>query len=499
MRHSLQFRLILAFALVILLTVCTVFLGMWQTTTGQIQKFHDRIERLVSGRIQFSVTEYYGSHGSWDGVQALIMQIGDQFKYRVLLTDADGKIIADSDSSDTTQVVTEELQLDKFMRNPIAVRTRYAGPTAPGQTPSFLPRYPQNSPPGSFSLFPSANRTAPPEPSEPMPAGAEIVGYILLQPMTQSEVGLATLQLLYNDIGGFFIMGAALAVIMAVVLTIVLSRRILSPVKALTTAAHRLGGGDLSQRVDIDDKGEIGELALTFNSMAGNLERDQRLRREMVADVAHELRSPLTNIRGYVEAVRDRIMQPDARTVNSIYDETMLLSRLIDDLQVLSLAETGELRLYREDEDIEGLISQAVAAVRARASDKSLSVSADIPQGLPAVNIDFLRIKQVLLNLLENAIAHTPSGGAITVDARETVGIVKVSVTDTGEGIPAAELENIFERFHRVDKSRSRATGGSGLGLTIAKSFIEAHGGKIEVQSEPGKGSRFAFTLPAAY
>jgi two-component system sensor histidine kinase ResE len=139
-----------------------------------------------------------------------------------------------------------------------------------------------------------------------------------------------------------------------------------------------------------------------------------------------------------------------------------------------------------------------VAAVQAKAADKGLSINADIPAGLPSVNVDFLRIKQVLLNLLDNAIAHTPSGGAITLSAKAKDGMVEISVTDSGEGIPADELQNIFERFHRVDKSRSRATGGSGLGLTIARSFVEAHRGKITVMSELGKGSRFAFTLPLA-
>ena len=172
-------------------------------------------------------------------------------------------------------------------------------------------------------------------------------------------------------------------------------------------------------------------MATTFNSMAANLERDTQLRRDMIADIAHELRSPLTNIRGYLEAIRDSVMKPDEKTIGSVYDETMLLSRLIDDLQELSLAEAGELKLYRETEVVPDLIDQAVSAVQA----KALS-------------------------------------------------------------IPADELQNIFERFHRIDKSRTRSTGGTGLGLTIARSFVEAHGGKITVQSELGKGSRFSFTIP---
>jgi signal transduction histidine kinase len=499
MTHSLQFRLILAFGLVILLTVGVAFLGIWQATTGQIQKFSDRVEHMVSGRIQYMVAEYYGAHGSWDGIQPVLAQVGEQFKYRILLTDAAGKILADSAVDDAKKVSNEQLNLDKFIRRPIALLT--VPPGSPGPQMRLLPpaESPQWPPPGSPPLqLPGQDRVAPDQQEPPGADATVIIGYVLLQPMTQSEISLAALQLLYNEIGRYFVLGAALAVVMAVVLTLVISRRILSPVRALTTAAHRLGKGDLSQRVAIQDKGEIGELAVTFNSMAGNLERDRQLQRDMVADVAHELRSPLTNIRGYIEAIRDKIMQPDEKTVGSIFDETMLLSRLIDDLQELSLAEAGELKLYREDEDVPDLVLQAVSAVQAKAARKELALTTDLPAHLPLVNVDFLRIKQVLLNLLENAIAHTPPGGAITAAAKENGGMVEISVTDTGEGIPAGELQNIFDRFHRVDKSRSRSTGGSGLGLTIAKSFVEAHGGKIDVRSEPGKGSRFTFTVPVA-
>jgi len=216
----------------------------------------------------------------------------------------------------------------------------------------------------------------------------------------------------------------------------------------------------------------------------------------MVADVAHELRTPLSNIQGYLEALRDGMMKPDKKNINSLYEEASLLSRLVDDLQELSLAEAGELKLVRQPEDIGELIRQAAAAAEAQEKTKGLSLAVELPKKLPPVNIDARRIGEVLRNLLENAVAHTGKGDTITVAAKQLDRLVEISVTDTGEGISAKELPNIFERFYRVDKSRTRATGGSGLGLTIAKRLVEAHGGRIEVQSEPGKGSRFAFTLP---
>jgi len=218
----------------------------------------------------------------------------------------------------------------------------------------------------------------------------------------------------------------------------------------------------------------------------------------MIADVAHELRTPLSNLKGYLEAVRDGVIKPDADAIRSLDEEAILLSRLVDDLQELSLAEAGELKLDCQTEDISRLINQTVAVVSAPAAAKGVSVSTDLPDTLPSVNIDSHLISQVLRNLLENALAHTARGDAITVTARQQDNWLKVTVADTGEGIPDEDLPNIFERFYRVDKSRSRATGGSGLGLTIAKRLVEAHGGRIEVQSELGKGSRFTFALPVS-
>ena len=488
MRYSLQFRLLVAFTLVILLTIGSVFFMMWQAAIGQIQQFGDRVERMVGNRIQFVVTDYYLSHGSWEGVQPLVEQIGEQFRHRVILADADGKIIADS----STETPGSQLNLDNFTSKTLT--------SSHERRDSFQPEpggAPPSEPPPLISFGP--NKEAPPKPAGPATAisGEQpAIGFLFILPLTQSETGLEALQIMYRQLGNYFLIGACIAVVVAFLVTLFLSRRILSPVKELRSAAQRLGKGDFSQRVDIKDKTEIGELAATFNSMAGNLQRDEQLRRHMVSDIAHELRSPLTNVRGYLEAIKDGVLKPDTATISSIYDETILLSRLVNDLQELSLAEAGELKLYRQPEDLAELIRQSINAMQAKAVEKGLALSTDIPADLPPVNIDFLRIKQVLLNLIENALAHTPAGGTINVSACPGPGSIEVSVSDTGEGIPDEEVSNIFERFHRVDKSRSRSTGGSGLGLTISRYIIEEHQGKIWVRSELGKGSRFSFTLP---
>jgi len=218
----------------------------------------------------------------------------------------------------------------------------------------------------------------------------------------------------------------------------------------------------------------------------------------MVADVAHELRTPLSNLKGYLEAISDGVVTPDEKTIRSLSEEASTLSRLVDDLQELSLADAGEIKLVREPADIVGLIKDTAAGMKAKADARGIVLTDDLPAKLPAVNIDSQRIRQVLSNLLENAVAHTDKGGRITVAAREREGQIQVSVADTGEGIPAKDLPLIFERFYRVDRSRTRKTGGSGLGLTIAKRLVEAHGGTIEVKSEAGKGSTFTFTLPVS-
>jgi signal transduction histidine kinase len=314
----------------------------------------------------------------------------------------------------------------------------------------------------------------------------------------ESSLGTALVQGLAKSISLSLLWGSVLVVVVAVILTLVLSRRISTPVQALTVSAQRLGLGDFSQRVPVHDKGELGELAQTFNSMVDDLQRNEKLRRNLMADTAHELRSPLYNIRGYVEAIQDGVAEPDTKTISSINEEVILLCHLVDDLRELALAESGELKLFYQSENVAELVNHALVAVQPKAEAKEISLSVRIPDELPPVKADFQRIVQVLHNLLENAIIHTSKGNSVAITAHQQGSWVEISVADNGEGIPEEDLPNIFERFYRVDKSRTRATGGSGLGLTIAKYLIEAHGGRIWVQSKPGEGSCFTFTLPVS-
>jgi signal transduction histidine kinase len=289
----------------------------------------------------------------------------------------------------------------------------------------------------------------------------------------------------------------AVAGLVALLLTLLISRRILAPVEALTRAARKMEKGDLSQRVKVETRDEIGELAHAFNAMAGGLTRLEKLRRNLVTDVAHELRTPLTNIRGYLEALQDGAAQPDRALIDSLHEEAMLLSRLVEDLQELELAEAGQLKLERRPTAIADVITRAITAQQPSAAGKDLTLKAALPSGLPLVDADPDRIGQVLRNLLNNAITHTPPGGEIEVSARSTHDEIEVRVHDTGEGIAPEHLRNIFERFYRADRSRSRVTGGAGLGLAIVKQVVEMHGGRVWVESAVNKGSTFSFSLPA--
>ena len=464
--HSFRFRLLLAFVLVIVAATGAVYFFIGQTAAAEIRRYTERSAEARIGRVGFELYRHYREYGSWEGIQPFVEQWGSLYGRRIILTDAGGVVVADSEG----KLLGEQYQSDSPGRR--------LSPRREGVTAGVLYISPE---PSTSQPTPSFREGA--APGFPSPG---------LSPDFPSPLGLS------RSIGRFLLWGTLLAIAIALVFTFFLSRRISAPVKALALAAGRLGRGDLSQRVLLKDKGEMGELAHAFNSMATDLERAEKMQRDMVADVAHELRTPLSNIRGYLEAIHDGVIRSDADAILSLNEEASLLSRLVDDLQELSLAEAGALKLDCQTVDIGNVIKQTVATKQTQAAAKGVSLSTELPDRLPLVNIDSRRTSQVLRNLLENAIAHTGNGGSIAVSAEEQNSQVKVSVTDTGEGIPAEDLPHIFERFYRVDKSRTRVTGGSGLGLTIARRLVEAQGGSIEVQSQPGKGSRFTFTVPVS-
>jgi len=294
----------------------------------------------------------------------------------------------------------------------------------------------------------------------------------------------------------------AAAFLVAVIASTVISRRIVTPVRRMMIASQRIAEGYYHERVELsgthdpDNLDELGRLAISFNQMAAQLERIETTRRELIGDVAHELRTPLTTIKGYLEGLIDGVIPADISTFQRIYHETERLQRLIQDLQDLSRIEGGAIEMHPQPISVAQLINTAVARLSHQFEEKGVQLATKLPERLPAVQADEARIGQVLLNLLGNALQYTPPGGRVLVSAHQRGAEVHITVADTGIGISAEHLPLIFTRFYRVDRSRSRASGGSGIGLTIARHLVEAHGGRIWAESAgPGKGSTFTFTL----
>jgi signal transduction histidine kinase len=278
----------------------------------------------------------------------------------------------------------------------------------------------------------------------------------------------------------------------ALILGLLLARQLTAPLRALTHAAHGLAQGDLLQ-VHVRGEDEIGELGQAFNQMARSLDRQQVLRRNMMADIAHELRTPLSVIRGDLEALLDGLFEPTPETLASLQEETLLLARLVDDLQALAQAEAGQLQLARQSVDLVELLQGVVASFDLQAKSQGQNLSLDPDNDLPPVQADPQRVRQVVANLISNALRHAPDSGRVTVSAARQSDQVEISVVDDGPGIAPEDMDHVFDRFWRGHRSRA---GSTGLGLNIARELVRAHGGRIWAESEAGEGAAFRFTLP---
>ncbi|MER7925738.1 MULTISPECIES: HAMP domain-containing sensor histidine kinase [unclassified Streptomyces] len=292
------------------------------------------------------------------------------------------------------------------------------------------------------------------------------------------------------------VVGAAAAVLaLTVLVTAVVATRLVRPLRALTEAAQQ--PPELHVRVPVRTRDETGILAEAFNDLTERRERLEAQRKAMVSDIAHELRSPLTNIRGWLEVTRDGFVEPDPALLGSLHEEAMVLQRVIDDLQDLAAADAGTLRLHREPVRVEDLVDQVVAAYRVSADTAGVALTGKTDDSL-WLEADPVRMRQVLGNLVSNALRHTPADGTVTLTAWREAGTVVLTVSDTGSGIAPENLTHVFDRFWRADQSRSRRTGGSGLGLSIVRDLVAAHNGTVEATSEPGTGSVFTLRLPNA-
>jgi signal transduction histidine kinase len=322
--------------------------------------------------------------------------------------------------------------------------------------------------------------------------GADVFTELMMKAGDSAEHARA----MYDDsVTRVVIAATVVAVTASVGLAVVLARMLAKPLAEIGAAARRIADGDYAARVPREGPEEVASLADSFNQMAATLERQEEMRRDFIANAAHELRTPLTNLQGYLEALRDGVISADRATYESLYEEADRLVRLSRSLDALAEGDAGTSPAQLVELDVAVAIRSAVDLAAPSAERAGLRVDAEVPAALPA-RADPDRLAQVLANLLTNAVHYTPPGGAITVNAERRPNDVLVSVSNTGDGIPAEDLDRVFERFYRVEKSRDRARGGAGIGLAIVKQLVESFGGRVGAESREGM-TRFWFSIPA--
>lgn len=452
--RSLSSKLIAAFLMVAFTGAMLVALVAGVITITQFDEY--RADQDQSGMI--SVLEnYYASQGSWQGVEQVLPFLGRDPNRddrnnspTAILLDENGRVVSGAPDGGNDRITRQ------MMQQAIDIEVD-------GQVVGFV-------------IF--NRRTGP----------VDIV----------AQARAAAERIFLVRVGQGFLIGVLGGTAVALIIGIWLARTLTRPVREMTAATQAIATGQLNQTVPVRSQDELGELAASINQMSADLAHSQNLRRQMTADIAHDLRTPLSVILGHAEALSEGVLPPDPETFRVLHDEATRLQRLVDDLRTLSLAEAGELSLARRPVDPRALLERAWAAHSPRAQQQEIALSLDAAQNLPDVDVDPDRLGQVLDNLLSNALRHTPNGGQIRLAATAFPDHVQLSVADSGSGIAAADLPNIFARFYRGDRSRQRQEGSTGLGLAIAKSVVVAHNGRIWAESPPDSGAIFYVTLPLA-
>ncbi|MER6144842.1 ATP-binding protein [Streptomyces sparsogenes] len=542
-----------ALALVMLLVVAATAATAWLTLRQASRQANETAaaDRADINRVTSELRQYGLRHGTWDGVAPAVRELAADTgqRIRVTTTTGSGAVLADSDVlmgreprrtgpgapllvdprpelrlpeglPPVTSFKTTSLEIAKYRSGTAyaACLTRSGTEVTVGRDEHGVPTYAagrrtgsggtpapggscvrQKPSPAQYARYDEAARpclSATDEGITPclQRVFAEQISDAAPPPL---QVRLGALDDPPSALAAAPAVTVAVAVAAAAILgALLLSRTVLRPVSALTAASRGLGEGDLARRVPVTGRDEIAELGRSFNRMAESLQASEERQRRLVGDVAHELRTPLANLRGYLEALRDGVVEPDPELLDSLHEEVLLQQRIVDDLQDLALAEAGALTYHRDHTDLGELLETCRTAHRAQAERAGVALTATVPAAPVYAHADADRLRQAVGNLVSNAVRATAPGGGVrlTLERRGAEAVVRVG--DTGHGIPAAQLPHVFERFWRADAARGRATGGSGLGLSITRQIVKDHQGTIGVESEVGVGTTFTIMLP---
>ena len=462
-----RLRLILSFVLIVVVSITSVALIARRQTVTAVSNFVYRGGLSGTEGLVENLEAYYAANQTWEGIETLFRRSGHG------MGQSQGQ-------SSTAGFMNQRLQLADADAN-ILIDTQRENAS------------------GRLSLVERSR-------SIKLDVDGQTVGYLL--PETSAQISQIATQGLVTRINQAAFTAAIFASLLALILALFLSYRLLRPIRELTGAANQLAAGDLSQRVPVRGDDELATLANTFNHMAASLQQAEIRRRALTADIAHELRTPLAVQRAHLEALEDGIYDLTLDSLKPIDEHNYLLTRLVDDLRMLALADSGQLELVRTPTDLPALIQRVTARLAPQAVDCQIEIQLTLDESCPPLSLDAQRIEQILHNLLDNALRYTPEGGVISVQSSvvsdqsssEAQQITNywslVTVKDNGPGIPPESLHRIFERFFRAERARSRADGGTGLGLSIARKIAQAHGGDLTVENHPEGGAVFTLILP---
>ncbi|HTP00523.1 MAG TPA: ATP-binding protein [Anaerolineales bacterium] len=444
--RSITLKLVVAFVTVSLLsTVLVVAFTRWRSR----EEFRTFLIDQNRPGVVVAFSEYYQKHGSWEGI-------------------TNAHIMAPQPAA------PPQFQGGPFtLVDPSSNRVVLAG--------------------AGYQMGASISASAVPD-GIPIRSGDRVVGILLInRPVYRiGAPGAAFLDRVNLQI----LVGSLVAVGLALLLAIILARTLTRPIRELTLATQGVSTDKPAHQVPVRSRDELGQLAMSFNRMSDNLSRSLELRRQMTADIAHELRTPISIILGHAEAVHDGVLPASNETFEIIRDEAERLEHLVEDLRTLSMADAGELKLSMQPCSAEDLLRSAERSYTHQARQKDISIETTIQQDLPEIEVDVQRMREVVSNILDNALRYTPQGGRIKMSAARAGAQVEIRVQDTGPGVSAEDLDKVFERFYRTEVSRSRDEGGSGLGFAIARSLVEKHGGSIWAESQPGQGLTVIIQLP---